>query len=84
MHFNISQIGNLTGLIRGCSEINLGNQCRNGVNPNEPYQTCIISCWENDCNSNLNLGSRITINIKNWFLICLFSVFILIKKHFTI
>jgi hypothetical protein len=72
----------MTGVIRGCSEINLGNQCRNGVNPNEPYQICIISCWENDCNSNLSLGTRIDINIKILFSLCLFSVLFLLKNYF--
>ena len=54
----ISQDGNVTRIIRGCSEIDLGNECNeNRVDP-KSNRICFSTCWENGCNS----ASKLTNN----------------------
>ncbi len=54
----ISQEGNLTRIIRGCSEIDLGNECNENQADSKFNKICFSTCWENGCNSELKTNSQ--------------------------
>lgn len=44
------KFGNLTSIVRACSKLNFGQQCRLAQSEYEPYKTCFNTCWEDACN----------------------------------
>ncbi|CAF0855488.1 unnamed protein product [Brachionus calyciflorus] len=61
-HFN--KEGNITVIIRGCSEYNFGEKCRLAENEDEPYRTCVTTCWEDECNKSNRMNPNVSRMLK--------------------
>ncbi len=74
----ISLDGNVTRIIRGCSEIDLGNECNENRADPKSNKICFSTCWENGCNLSLNtnnqLGSLNLFNFKQTFIFVLVTL----------